>query len=167
MPPSPNVCPSSVISWQRWPPSQRLSSSSWIFPQIVTTASTTTRHSLRDTEPAEDLRKKHRHEATAVRVQARAPQRVRQPTKRKTRRKTKAKTRQPAQTAHAHKTQTVLSQPNLLLAALRTAPAAAHPYEALRQMPGVDGSRLQRNMARLVEQRKIQETPAGYVVVST
>ena len=110
------------------------------------------------------LWKKHRHDATAVRVQPRAPQRVRQPTKRKTRRKTKAQTRQPAQTAHAT-TETAPSQPDLLLAAIRTAPQPL-TIEDLRQLPGVDGSRAKRNVTRLVEQRKMQETPAGYVGVS-
>jgi hypothetical protein len=111
------------------------------------------------------FRKEHRHDATEVLVQPRAPQRVRQPTEGKTRRKTKAKTRQPAQTAHAT-TQAVPSQPDLLLAALRTAQQPLM-IEDLRQLPGVDGSRAKRNVTRLVEQRKIQETPAGYVVVST
>ena len=57
------------------------------------------------------LWKKHRHEATAVRVQPRAPQRVRQPTKRQTRRKMKraqkhaapkTKTRQPSPDRTCH-----------------------------------------------------------------
>src|SRR5262249_1292751 len=107
--------------------------------------------------------KEHRHDATAGRVQPRAPQRVRQSTKKKTRRKTKAKTRQPAQTAHAT-TQTVLSQPDLLLAAIRTAHQPLM-IEDLRQISGLDGSRLKRNVSRLVVQGTMQETPAGYVVV--
>jgi hypothetical protein len=111
------------------------------------------------------FRKEHQHEATAVRVQPRAPQRVRQPTTRKTRRKTKAQTRQPAQTAQAT-TATAPSQPDLLLAAIRTAPQPL-TIEDLRQLPGVDGSRAKRNVTRLVEQRKIQETPVGYVGVPT
>ena len=111
------------------------------------------------------FREEHQHDATAVRVQPRAPQRVRQPTTRKMRRKTKAQTRQPAQTAQAT-TQTVLSQPALLLAAIRTAPQPL-TIEDLRQMPGVEGSRVRRNVTRLVAQGKIQETPEGYVVVST
>jgi hypothetical protein len=92
-------------------------------------------------------------------VQPRAPQRVRQPTKRKTRRKTKAKTRQPTQTAHAT-TKTVLSQPALLLAAIHTAPQAL-TIEDLRQLPGVDGSRVKRNVNRLVARGKIQEMTRG------
>jgi hypothetical protein len=76
-----------------------------------------------------------------------------------------AKLRKSAQAAHAT-TVTAPSQPDLLLAAIRTAPQPL-TIEDLRQLPSVDGSRLQHNMARLVEQRKIQETPAGYVVVST
>ena len=99
---------------------------------------------------------------------------ARQPTKGKTRRKTKraqthtapkAKPRQPAQTAQAA-TATAQSQPDVLLAALRTAQQPL-THEALRQMPGVDGRRLRRNVSRLMAQGKIQETPAGYVVVST
>jgi hypothetical protein len=38
--------------------------------------------------------------------------------------------------------------------------------EALRQMPGVESGRLKRNVSRLVAQKKVQETPAGYIVVS-
>jgi hypothetical protein len=38
--------------------------------------------------------------------------------------------------------------------------------EDLRQMPGVDGSRLKRNVSRLLAQGKVQEMSAGYVVVS-
>jgi hypothetical protein len=110
------------------------------------------------------LWKKHQHDEPEVLVHPRASQRVRQPAKRKTRRKTQAKTRQPAQTAQAT-TQTVLSQPDLLLAALRTAQQPLI-YEALREMPGVDGSRLKRNVSRLVAQKKVQETPLGYVMVS-
>jgi hypothetical protein len=111
------------------------------------------------------FRKEHQHEATAVRVQPRAPQRVRQPTTRKTRRKTKAQTRQPAQTAQAT-TATAPSQPDLLLAAIRTAPQPL-TIEALRQMPGVDGRRLKRNVGQLLAQGKIQEMPDGTLVVST
>jgi hypothetical protein len=120
------------------------------------------------------LWKKHRHKVLEVPVQPRAPQRVRQPTKGKTRHKTKrtqkhaapkAKTRQPAQTVHAT-TETAPSQPDLLLAVIRTAPQPL-TIEGLRQLPGVDGSRAKRNVTRLVQQMKIQETPAGYVVVST
>jgi hypothetical protein len=103
------------------------------------------------------FRKEHRHDATEVLVQPRAPQRVRQPTQ------TKAKTRQPAQTAHAA-TATAQSQPDLLLAALRTAQQPL-TIEDLRQLPGVDGSRLKRNVSRLLTQGKMQETPAGYVGV--
>ena len=110
------------------------------------------------------FRKEHQHDATAVRVPPRAPQRVRQPPKRKTRRKTKAQTRPPAQTAPAT-TETAPSQPALLLAAIRTAPQPL-TIEDLRQLPGVDGRRAKRNVTRLVEQRKMQETPAGYVGVS-
>jgi len=111
------------------------------------------------------FRKEHQHEATAVRVQPRAPQRVRQPTKRETRRKTTAKTRQPAQPTPAT-TQTVRSQPTLLLAVLRTAHQPL-TIKDLRQISGVDGRRLKRNVARLVAQGKMQETSAGYVVAST
>jgi hypothetical protein len=39
--------------------------------------------------------------------------------------------------------------------------------EELRQLPGVGGSRLKSNVAKLVAEEKIQETPAGYVVVPT
>ena len=88
------------------------------------------------------LWKKHRHEVLAVPVQPRAPQRVRQPTKGKTRRKTK-------------RTQTAL-----ILAAIHTAPQPL-TREDLRQRPGVDGSRLKRNMARLVAQGKLQEMSGG------
>ena len=91
-------------------------------------------------------------------MQPRAPQRVRQPTKGKTRHKTKR-----AQTAQAA-TATAQSQPDLLLAAIRTAEQPL-THEALRQMPGVDGSRLKRNVSRLLAQGKMQETPAGYMVV--
>src|SRR5262249_49126495 len=99
------------------------------------------------------LWKKHRHEVLAVPVQPREPRRVRQPTQ------TKAKTRQPAQTAPAT-TQPVLSQPHLLLAALRTAQQPLM-IEDLRQISGVDDRRLKRNIARLVAQGKIQEMPGG------
>ena len=118
------------------------------------------------------LWKKHRHEAPGVLVQPRAPQRVRQPIKGKTRRRTKraqkhaapkAKTRQPVQTTHAA-TATAQSQPDLLLVALRTVQQPLM-IEDLRQLPGVAGSRVKRNVNRLVAQGKIQETPAGYVVV--
>jgi hypothetical protein len=106
----------------------------------------------------------------AVRVQE--LQQSTKPTQGRTRRKRQqalthaapqAKTHQPAQTAQAT-TETGLSQPDLLLAAIRTAPQPL-TIEALRQMPGVDGSRLKRTVSRLVAQGKIQETPAGYVVV--
>jgi hypothetical protein len=110
------------------------------------------------------FRKEHWHDETEVLVQPRAPQRVRQPTKGKIRRKTKAKTRQPAQAAHAT-TKTVLSQPDLLLTAIRTAPQPL-TIEALRQMPGVESGRIKRNVAQLVAWGKIQETPVGYVMVS-
>jgi hypothetical protein len=114
------------------------------------------------------FRKEHQHDATEVLVQPRAPQRVRQPTKGKTRRKTKqaqkhaalkAKPRKPAQTAHTT-TETAPSQPDLLLAVINTAPQQL-TREDLRQSPGVDGSRLKRNLARLVAQGKIQEMPGG------
>ena len=107
----------------------------------------------------------HRHDAPGGLGQPRAPQRVRQPTKRKIRRQTKAKTRKRAQTAHAA-TETALSQPDLLLTAIRAAQQSLM-IEDLRQISGVDGGRLKRNVSRLVAQGKIQETPAGYVVVST
>jgi ParB-like chromosome segregation protein Spo0J len=118
------------------------------------------------------FRKEPRHDATEVLVQPRAPQRVRQPIKGKTRRRTtraqkhaapKAKTRQPVQTTHAA-TATAQSQPDLLLVALRTVQQPLM-IEDLRQLPGVDGSGVKRNVNRLVGQRKIQETPAGYVLV--
>jgi hypothetical protein len=89
--------------------------------------------------------------------QPRALQRGRQSTQGKARRKTKqaqthaapqATTRQPAQTAHAT-TETGLSQPDLLLAAVRTAPQSL-TLEDLRQRPGVDGRRLKRNVSRLL-----------------
>jgi hypothetical protein len=114
------------------------------------------------------LWKKHRHEASGILMPPQAPQRGRQPKQGKTRSKMKraqthaapqAKTRQPAQTAHAS-TETGLSQPDLLLAALRTAPQSL-TMEDLRQMPGVDGRRLKRNMARLVAQGKIQAMTGG------
>jgi hypothetical protein len=88
------------------------------------------------------LWQKHRHDAPEGLVQPRAPQRVRQPTKGQTRRKTK-------------RTQTAL-----ILAAIHTAPQPL-TYKDLRQSPGIDGSRLKRNMARLVAQGKIQEMPEG------
>jgi hypothetical protein len=96
------------------------------------------------------------------------PQRSNQPNKRRARRKTKrarthtapqAKPRQSAQTAQAA-TETALSQPDLLLAAIRTAPQSL-TMEDLRQRPGVDGSRLKRNLARLVAQGKIQAMTGG------
>jgi hypothetical protein len=71
-----------------------------------------------------------------------APQRGRQPKQGKTRSKTK-------------RTQTAL-----ILAAIRTAPQPL-TIEDLRQRPGVDGSRLKRNVTRLVAQGKIQEMSAG------
>jgi hypothetical protein len=120
------------------------------------------------------LWKKHGHEVPEVLVQPSAPQRVRQSTEGKTRRKTKrarthtapqAKPRQSAQTAQAA-TETILSQPALLLAAIRTAPQPL-TIEDLRQRPGVDGSRLKRNVERLVEQKKIRETLSGYEVIPT
>ena len=61
-------------------------------------------------------------------------------------------------------TATAQSQPDLLLVALRTVQQPLM-IEDLRQLPGVDGSRVKRNVNRLVAQGKIQETPAGYVVV--
>jgi hypothetical protein len=101
------------------------------------------------------------------------PQLSNQPNKGRARRKRKqaqthaalkAKTRPPVQTAHAA-TETALSQPDLLLAAIRTAQQPL-TIEALRQMPGVESGRIKRNMAWLVAQGKIQEMPGGYVVVS-
>jgi hypothetical protein len=109
------------------------------------------------------FRKEHRDDATEVLVHPRASQRVRQPIKRKTRRKTQAKTRQPAQTTYAT-TKTVLSQPDLVLSALRTAQQPLM-IEDLRQISGVDGSRVKRNVSRLLAQGKIQEMTGGYVVV--
>jgi hypothetical protein len=111
------------------------------------------------------FRKGHQHDTTEGLGQPRAPQRIRQPTKRKTQRQTKAETRRPAQTAHAA-TATAQSQPDVLLTALRTAPQPLM-IEDLRQISGVDGGRVKRNVSRLMVQGKIQETPAGYVVVST
>jgi hypothetical protein len=118
------------------------------------------------------FRKEHRHDAPVGLGQPRAPQRIRQPTEGKTRRKTKrarthaapkVKTRQSAQTVHATK-QTTLSQPDILLTAIRTAPQPLM-IEDLRQISGVDGRRVKRNVSRLLAQGKIQETSAGYVVV--
>jgi ParB-like chromosome segregation protein Spo0J len=106
-------------------------------------------------------------------VPVQEPQRSRQPKKGRARHKRKqaqphaapkAKTRQPARSVHAA-AETALSQPDLLLAALRTAQQPLM-IEDLRQISGVGGSRLKRNVSRLVVQGKIQETPLGYVMVS-
>jgi hypothetical protein len=94
------------------------------------------------------LWQKHRHDASVGLRQPRASQRVRQSTKEKTRRKTKR------------------SQTVLILTALRTAEQPL-THEHLQQVPGVDGGMLPRYLRLLVEQRKILETPTGYVAAST
>jgi hypothetical protein len=105
------------------------------------------------------LWKKHRHEVPEVPGQPKAPKRGKQLAQGKTRRKPKAKTRQPAQTAYST-TETAPSQPDILLAAIHKAPQPLTRKD-LRQTLGVDGSRLKRNLARLVAQGKIQEMPGG------
>jgi ParB-like chromosome segregation protein Spo0J len=94
------------------------------------------------------LWKKHRRDATEVPVRPKKSQRSQQPEKGQTQGKTK-----PLQTA-------------VILKAIRKAQQPL-TSEDLRQRPDVDGSRLKRNVSRLVAQGKIQEKPEGYVVVST
>jgi hypothetical protein len=108
------------------------------------------------------LWQKHRREAPVGLGQLRAPQR--QTKRARTPTTPKAKSRQSMQTAQAV-AETALSQPDLLLRAIRTAPQPL-TIQDVRQLPGVDGRRVKRNVARLVAQGKIQETPAGYGMVS-
>jgi hypothetical protein len=91
--------------------------------------------------------KKRRHDEAEVPVQPKKSQRSQEPKKGKRWRNMKR------------------SQAALILKAIRTAEQPLM-IEALRQMPGVESGRLKRNVSRLVAQKKVQETPAGYIVVS-
>lgn len=92
------------------------------------------------------LRKKHRHAVPEVPGRSTKAQRT------KKSKKGRPQSKKPSLVA-------------LILEAIRSAPQPL-TLEDLRQVPGVDRSRLKFNVTRLVKQGNIQETPAGYMVVS-